>query len=162
MACLRSSTARLAAVQPGVAGGVLARVVRVEIDEAPLDLPVADLEYVTPAPGRRLGNAGPPRAVLVLSVAGPLADEHVSAGEDPVEVGVVVGDRLQGPAHVREELADLLLAAGQAPLREVHLGGVGKQGENAPAGRGPPAVVECLEILHGHRLALLIGHGLAG
>src|SRR5450759_4584859 len=81
---------QLAAVQPAIAGGVLARVVRAAIDEAPLDLPVADLEYVTPAAGRRLGNAGPPRAVLVLPVAGPLADEHVSAREDPVEVGVAV------------------------------------------------------------------------
>src|SRR4051812_22049640 len=80
--------------QPRVSGGVLAGVVRVEVDEDPLDLPVTDLEHVAPAPGTPLRYTGPPGPVLVLSVTGALADHDVAAGEDPVEVGVVVLDLL--------------------------------------------------------------------
>ena len=53
---------------PGIAGGVLARVVGVEVDEAALDEEVADLEHVAPATRAPLRHAGAPRAVLVLAV----------------------------------------------------------------------------------------------
>src|SRR3954470_7972592 len=108
-----------ALVEPGVAGGVLAGVVGVEVDEAALDEEVADLEHVAPASGAPVRHAGPPRAVLVLAVAGALGDDRVAAGEDPVERGVVVLDRLEGAADVAEQLADFGLALGDSPLREV-------------------------------------------
>ena len=73
-------------LDPGIAGGVLAGVVGVEIDEAALDLPVADLEHVAPAAGAPFRHAGAPRPVLVLAMAGAFADDDVAAGEDPVEV----------------------------------------------------------------------------
>src|SRR6266516_6263914 len=108
--------------EPGVAGGVVAGVVGVEVDEAALDLPVADLEDVAPATRSPFGGAGAPGAVGVLAVAGALAGEGVAAGEDPVEVRVVVGDRLDGAADLGEQPADLVLAGRQAPFREVDLG----------------------------------------
>src|SRR5215469_2302313 len=146
--------------QPGVALGVLGRVIGVEVDEAPLDLPVANLEDVAPAPGAPLRHAGPPWAVLVLAVARALARHEVAAGEDPVEVRVMVRDGLDRLADVAEELADLLLAVRQPPLREVDLRVVGEKVEDAAASGREAAVVECLQVFEGDRLALLIGHGL--
>src|SRR5690348_9894075 len=96
---------RLAAGEPGIALGVLGRVVRIQVDETPLDLPVADLEHVAPPAGRPLGHPGPPGAVAVLAVAGALAYHHV-ARDHPVEVGVVVDDGGEGGADVAEHLAD--------------------------------------------------------
>src|SRR5262245_5305977 len=106
-------------VEPRIALAVLARVVRVEVDEAALDLPVADLEHVAPAARAPFGHAGAPRAILVLAVAGALADHQVAAGEDPVEMREVVDDRLQRAADVAEQLADLVAAGGHAPLGKV-------------------------------------------
>src|SRR4029453_16722232 len=148
------------AVQPGVAGGVLPRVVGVEIDEHALDQEVADLEHVAPAARAPVGDARAPGAVLVLAVAGALAHQHVRAGEDPVELGVMVLDPLESGPDVAEQLADLLLARGDAPLGEVHLGVVGEQIEDAAAVRGLAAPVERLQVLDRHALALLVGHGL--
>src|SRR3954468_18661857 len=105
--------------QPRVALRVLAGVVGIEVDEAALDLEVADLEYVAPASRGPVRHAGAPRAVAVLAVARALRDDRVGAGEDPVEVGVVMADRLQRRADVAEQLPDLLLAVGEAPLGEV-------------------------------------------
>src|ERR1700729_4073226 len=81
--------------QPRVARRVLAGVVGVQVDEAALDLPVADLEHVAPPARAPVGDAGAPGPVLVLAVAGALAHDGVRAREDPVEVGVVVADRLR-------------------------------------------------------------------
>src|SRR5262249_52868386 len=78
--------------EPGIALDVLAGVVRVEVDEDALDLPVPDLEDVAPAPGPPFGHARAPGAVAVLAVARALAHHDVRAGEDPVELGVVVDD----------------------------------------------------------------------
>src|SRR5689334_7352452 len=136
-------------LQPRIAAGVLAGVIRIEIDEAALDLPVADLEHVAPPAGAGLGHPGPPRAVAVLAVAGALADDHV-ARDHPVEVRVVVRDRLERAADVAEEPADLVAAVGDSPLGEVHLRIDGEQVEDAAAGRGRPAVVERLEVLQRH------------
>jgi hypothetical protein len=61
-------------------------------------------------------------------------------------------------AEVGEELADLLLPRRQAPLRKEHLRIVGKQVENAAAAGRHAFVVERLEILQRHRLALVVGH----
>src|SRR6185437_12797804 len=132
--------------QPRVPLGVLGRIVRVQVDEAPLDLPVADFEHVAPPAGRPLGYPGPPGAVAVLAVAGALADHHV-ARDHPVEVGVVVDDGGQGGADVTEHLADVLLAVRQPPLGEVDLRVLGEQVEDAAAGRGDAAVVERLQVL---------------
>src|SRR5262245_42024488 len=120
----------LLGVDPRIAGRVLARVVRVEVDEAALDLPVADLEHVAPAAGAPLGHAGAPRAVLVLAVAGAFAHHQVAAGEDPVEVREVVLNRLQRAADVAEQLADLIATGGHAPLGEIHLRVGGEQLED--------------------------------
>jgi hypothetical protein len=62
---LALGTAFLAAVgwQPRVPGGVPPGVVRVEVDEAALDLPIADLECMAPAARGPLGYACPPRPV---------------------------------------------------------------------------------------------------
>ena len=65
--------------------GVLGRVVRVEVDEAALDLPVADLEDVAPPARRPLRYPSPPGAVLMLAMAGALADDDVAAGEDQLK-----------------------------------------------------------------------------
>jgi hypothetical protein len=45
----------------------------------------------------------------------------------------VVLDRLQGSADIAEQLADLVAAAGQPPLREVNLRVAGEQVEDRPA-----------------------------
>src|SRR5690349_24283848 len=54
--------------EPGIAPLVATRVVRVEVDEAALDLEVADLEDVAPAAGAPGGHVGAPGTVLVLAV----------------------------------------------------------------------------------------------
>src|ERR1035438_509853 len=82
---------------------------------------------------RPAAHSGPPRSVLMLAMASALADDGVAAGEDPVEVRVVMGDRLEGGPHVGEELADLLLAIGQSSFREVHLRVVREQVQDASA-----------------------------
>src|SRR6266700_795419 len=53
--------------EPGVAGGVVAGIVGVEVNEAALDLPVADLEDVAPAARAPFGVAGAPGAVGVFA-----------------------------------------------------------------------------------------------
>src|ERR1700674_2931416 len=60
--------------QPGVPGRVLAGVVRIEVDETPLDLPVPDLEDVAPTSGAPVGYSRAPRAVLMFAVTCPLRD----------------------------------------------------------------------------------------
>ena len=62
------------------------------------------------------------KTIAMFAVAGAFAYHHIAAREDPVEVRVVVDDPLEGAAHVPEQLADLVGAIGQAPLREVDLG----------------------------------------
>src|ERR1700733_2317510 len=107
--------------EPRIPSRVLAGVVGIQVDEAALDLPVADLEHVAPPPGAPLRHASAPGAILVLAVAGPLTDHDVAAREDPVEGRVVVADRPQRRADVAEHPADLLPAAGQPPLGEGNL-----------------------------------------
>src|ERR1700739_1377914 len=89
-------------LEPRVPGGVPASVVGGEGDEAPLDQPVTDLEDVAPAAGAPLGDSCAPRTVLVLAVARALGGHQITAGEDPVEVRVVMRDRLDRPAYVAE------------------------------------------------------------
>src|SRR5215203_6882353 len=59
---------------------------------------------------------------------------------------------------IAEELPDLLLAVGQTPLGKVDLRIIGEELEDAVASRRHPTVVEGLEVLECHRLALLVGH----
>src|SRR3954467_8953889 len=160
--CRTCSAANLGSLadQPWVAALVASRVVGVEVDEAALDLEVADLEDVAPASGAPFWDARAPRAVLVLAVRGPLGDDRVAPGEDPVEVRVVVPDGLQPRADVPEHLPDLLAPVGDPPLREHHLGVGGEQLEDAVPGRRHAGVVERLQVLERDRLALLVGHRL--
>src|SRR5215467_12144201 len=81
-----------------IALGDLAGIVGIEIDEAALDLPVADLEHVAPAPAP---CSGAPWTVAMLAVACPFARQDVAATEDPIEVGVVVHDRFERAAECR-------------------------------------------------------------
>src|SRR6266700_3309370 len=73
--------------QPGIACCVTSGVGGVQVDEAPLDQEVSDLEDVAPPAGAPFRHAGPPEPVLVLPVAGALHAEHVRAGEDVGEFG---------------------------------------------------------------------------
>jgi hypothetical protein len=98
----------------------------------------------------------------VLAVAGALDGEHVAPGEDPVELVVVVLDGLEGAADVAEHLADLLPAGGNAPLGEVDPGVLGEQVQDAAPVGGHPGPVERLQVLDDQRLAVLVGHRLAG
>jgi hypothetical protein len=65
---------------------------------------------------------------------------------------------LQGPAHIAEEPADLILAGGHAPFRKIDLGIAGEQIENGLARRCHATVVEGLEVFERHRLSLLVRH----
>ena len=66
-------------VEPGIVRRVFARVVGVEIDEAPVDVPIADFEHVAPATGSVLRNVGTPRPIAVLAVTRPLTGDEVLA-----------------------------------------------------------------------------------
>src|SRR5216683_385039 len=147
--------------EPWVALSVLGCVIGVKVDEAALDLPVADLEDVAPSASAPLGDPGPPGSVTVLTVAGALA-HHDVGGEHPVEVGVMMDDRGDRAADIGKQLADALLARRQSPFGEVDLRIVGEQVQDAAAGRGDTAVIERLQVLQRDRLALLIGHRLSG
>src|ERR1700752_369552 len=70
---------RLFLVEPGIARRVFARVVGVEIDEAPVDLPISDFEDVAPTTGSVLRNVGGPRPIAMLAVTRPLANDEVLA-----------------------------------------------------------------------------------
>src|SRR5882672_48811 len=155
--CIQMKSAR----KPRIARRVLAGVIGVEIDEAALDQPVANLEHVAPAPRAPRGHIGAPRAVAMFAVARALADDKIGAGEHPVEIRVVVRDRLQCGADVAEQLADLLPAGGDAPFREIDLRVAREQIEDRTAVRCGAAVVERLQIFECHRLALLVGHCLS-
>jgi hypothetical protein len=50
----------------------------------------------------------------------------------------VVHDLLDRPAHVAEQLADLVVAVGEAPLGEPHLRVGGEQAEDSPSRISPP------------------------
>src|ERR1700712_3841812 len=115
---------------PRISGGVLARIVRVEVDEAALDQPVADLEHIAPAAGAPLGHPGAPRPIGMLAVARSPADQQVAGREDPVEALEVMGDGLAPAAEVPEHLADLLTTLGDAPLGKVDLRIGGKKIED--------------------------------
>src|SRR5688572_25985988 len=145
--------------EPVVTRRVETSVIGIEIDEAALNQEVADLEDIAPA--SRMRHTGAPRPVLVFTGARTLDGEDVRAGHDPVERGVVVQDRFDPAAEIREELPDLLLAGRQPPLREEHLRIVGKEVENTAAGGRHPLVVEGFQVLQCHRLALLVGHRLS-
>jgi len=75
----RGSVATRLLVEPGIARRIFARVVGVEIDEAPVDLPITDFEDVAPATGSVLWNVSTPRPIAVLAVTRPLTDDEVLA-----------------------------------------------------------------------------------
>src|SRR5262245_20106702 len=88
--------------EPRVARSVLTRVIWIQVDEAALDQPVADLEYVAPPAGAPFRYPRAPGAIAVLAMAGALAYDRVATRENPIEVGVVVDNRLDRSAHVAE------------------------------------------------------------
>src|SRR5215213_519607 len=136
MSCVSGS--RRLFPQPRVPLGVDAGVVGVQVDKAALYLEVADLENIAPPARGPLGITGPPWTVPVLTEARAFDGQRVCAREDPVKRGIVVGDTLDRSADIAEELADLLLAVGQTPLRKVDLRVVGEEVEDAAAGRRHP------------------------
>jgi hypothetical protein len=145
-------------VQPRVPRRILSGIVWIEVDEAAVNQPVADLEHIAPAAGAPLGIAGAPGPVRVLAVARSLAHDLIAAGEDPVEFGIMVRDGFDGGAHVAEEFSDLFLTPGHAPLREVHQCVGREQVDNGAATRRDAAIVETLQIFNYDLLALFVGH----
>ncbi|HYZ56312.1 MAG TPA: hypothetical protein VE733_22815 [Streptosporangiaceae bacterium] len=73
-----SAVTSVPAVEPQVTGRVPSGVVGIEVDEYPLNQPVADLEYVAPPSGAPFRDAGAPWPVAVLTVAGSLGDDDVA------------------------------------------------------------------------------------
>src|SRR5260370_2989470 len=104
--------------QPGIPCCIVSGVVGVQVDEAPLDQEVPDLEDVAPPAGAPFRHAGPPGPVLVLPVACALHDAGVRARVDVGEFGVVVVDGRHRAPDVGEQLTDLLPARGPAPPGE--------------------------------------------
>src|SRR5580704_1114721 len=150
----------LLVLQPRIPRRVLSGVVGIEIDEAPLNLPVANLEHVAPAPGAVLRRTGAPRPVAMLTLTGAFAHHEVAAREDEVEVREVMFDRLDGAADVAEHLPDLFLAVGNTPFRKIDLRVLGEQIQDAAPVPGLSRPVEGLEIIDYDRLPLLVGHRL--
>src|SRR6266566_4588071 len=96
----------------------------------------------------------------MLADARPLDGEGVSSGHDIVERVVVVEDRFESPAHIAEHPTDLVATLRYAPFREIDLGVLGEQLEDAAAGLGHAGVVEGLEVLERYRLSLRVCHRL--
>lgn len=132
---------------PRVAGGILARVVRVQVNKAALNQAAADLENVAPAARSPIRIARAPRSVGVLAMAGTFANDRLAAGKYPVQAGIVVRDRFQPTPQISKQLLDLFPSLRHAPLREINLGVRRKQIENRSAGCRHTPVVQRLEIL---------------
>src|SRR5467141_5297104 len=146
--------------EPGIALGVEAGVVGIEVDEAALDQEVANLEDVAPA--ARVCDAGAPLSVAVDTGACSFTGERVGTGHDPVERGVIVQDALDKSTKIGEQLTDLFLAGCQAPFWKENLCIVGKQVEDTLPRRCDSLVVECLQVFQRDRFSLLVGHRLSG
>src|SRR4051794_24899513 len=117
-----------------------------------MDLEVADLEDVAPAPGPPFGPSGPPRTIPVPTVAGALDDDDVTAGKHVVELCVMVLDRLEHAPRLGEALLDLIDALGQSPFREVDEGVVVEQLQEVAS------AVQAHEVLEDDGLPLLVDH----
>src|SRR2546428_6601474 len=115
--------------EPGIALGVEAGVVGIEVDEAALDQEVPDLEDVAPA--ARVCDAGAPLSVAVDTGACAFTGERVGTGHDPVERAVIVQDALDESTKIGEQVTDLFLAGCQAPVWKENLCIVGEQVEDA-------------------------------
>src|SRR5579863_8345720 len=98
----------------------------------------------------------------MFAVARALADDMVAAGEYPVEMRIVMHDRLDRASDVAEEPPDLGLAVGQTPFGEIDLGVFGEQIEDRSARRGHAAVVEALQIFERDGFSVLVRHGFSG
>ena len=98
----------------------------------------------------------------MFAVACAFGDQEILAREDPVEVRIVVHDRLNRAADVGEKFSDLLGAPRNAPFREIELGVFREEVHDAAAVRCHPAVVERLEIFNRNGFALFVGHSLFG
>ncbi len=98
----------------------------------------------------------------MFTLARPLAHDQVTTREDPIEVRIVMNDRFDRTTDIAEQFADLILASGETPLREVDLRIGGEQVKDRAARRCDATVVECFEIFQCDGLALLVGHGQLG
>src|SRR4249919_1259326 len=154
--CDRTRRVATIRTEPRVPIRIETCVVGIEVDEAPVDQAVTDLEHVAPAAGVR--HPSLPLAVAVLAHARAFAGERVGARHDPVEVRVVMEDRSQGGPDVSEHLTDLILPRGDAPFWKIDLRTVREEVEDAAAGRGDAGVVERLQVLERHRSPIFIGH----
>src|SRR5215469_13872561 len=113
--------------QPWVPARVLTRVVRVEVDEHPLDFPISDLKNVAPSSSTPLRDASPPRAILMFSVARAFTHQEIAPGKNPIKMGIVVLDRFNGFTYITKQLANLFLSNCQPPLWKKHLGVVSEK-----------------------------------
>jgi hypothetical protein len=68
------------------------RIVRVQINRAPLNQPVAGLEHIARSAYTPIRIAGAPWPIHTFAVAGPLAHDRVTAGEYPVQTGIAMSD----------------------------------------------------------------------
>src|SRR5579864_6910551 len=107
--------------EPWIAGGILCGIVRIQVDEAALDQPVANLEHVAPSARGPFRAAGAPGPIHMFAMARSFAHHQVAAGKDPVEMGEVVSDRFDGSAYFAEQFANLVLSRRQAPLGKINL-----------------------------------------
>ncbi|MCY1313961.1 hypothetical protein D3C85_1036370 [compost metagenome] len=62
----------------------------------------------------------------MLAEAGSLTHQQIGTGKDPVEVRIVVSDRLQPATQITEHLRNLFVTIGQTPFWEQHLSILGE------------------------------------
>ncbi len=91
-------------LDPRVTVGVLPAVIRIEVNEDTANLPVADLKDVAPTTGAPLGHTRAPLPTVVFSVAGAFADDVVAARKYPVEIGIMVSDKILSKTNTISEV----------------------------------------------------------
>src|SRR5579884_882890 len=138
--------------EPWVPGSIAPSIVGVQVDEDALNLKIADLEDIAPAPCMR-HSCTPLYAICGHSRRGPFYYHEISL-HDVVEIGIVVADRLQDRAQISEQSLIFAPTSGKPPFWEIDLCVVGEQVKDVLA------AIQPFQILERDGLTLLIGHGL--